>query len=451
MSIPINENTTLLENLKAQAQNLPKKTDGLEVTATQADVLTGKKFVDSEGRSLDGAMANNGTTLTQTVTKNGDVTIPKGYHEAGKLTVDVPINGSDVSGVTATAADVLSGKKFVDSTGATVNGTMANRGSSLSQTVTTNGDITISKGYHNAGKITVDVPQTVNYDLSDLTVSADDVLSGAYFINSRGSKSYGAIQQQDSSSVTVSDETVTVPSGYYSSKVTRSIDSGSLSEPEISVTSSGTISAVSGVDTAGYLSTTESKSSTYKLDTQSAKIWTPGTSNQTIASGKYLTGAQTIKGDSNLVASNIKSGVSIFGVAGTYEGSTSSDGGSDTGSTTTPTITIKHFIGSSSALSQVSSFLISDIPSDMTQDNIISITLIESGVVNSWGASYVICGYYNPKESTNIVMQWASSTRYLAGISDIEYVKSGSTMNIKSPKLVFDGAYEVYISYAVES
>jgi hypothetical protein len=35
-----------------------------------------------------------------------------------------------------------------------------------------------------------------------------------------------------------------------------------------------------------------------------------------------LTGAQTIKGDSNLVPENIKSGVSIFGVTGTCEGGT---------------------------------------------------------------------------------------------------------------------------------
>lgn len=43
---------------------------------------------------------------------------------------------------------------------------------------------------------------------------------------------------------------------------------------------------------------------------------TPTTSNQ-IKSAGYYSGAITIKGDSKLVASNIKSGVSIFGVAGT--------------------------------------------------------------------------------------------------------------------------------------
>lgn len=51
-----------------------------------------------------------------------------------------------------------------------------------------------------------------------------------------------------------------------------------------------------------------------------AKTYTPGTANQTISSGICLTGAQTIKGDSNLKAANIKKGVTIFGITGTWEG-----------------------------------------------------------------------------------------------------------------------------------
>ena len=65
-----------------------------------------------------------------------------------------------------------------------------------------------------------------------------------------------------------------------------------------------------------------------------ATEYIPGTSNQTIASGQYLNGVQTIKGDANLVAGNIKSGVSIFGVSGSYAGSGGSSGGIDTSDAT---------------------------------------------------------------------------------------------------------------------
>ena len=58
------------------------------------------------------------------------------------------------------------------------------------------------------------------------------------------------------------------------------------------------------------------------IGTKASTTIIPGTSDQTIASGVYLAGAQTIKGDSNLTADNIKSGTSIFGVTGTYGGST---------------------------------------------------------------------------------------------------------------------------------
>ena len=52
------------------------------------------------------------------------------------------------------------------------------------------------------------------------------------------------------------------------------------------------------------------------IQSKSAQTYTPTTSSQTIASGQYLSGAQTVQGDANLVSSNIRSGVSIFGVSG---------------------------------------------------------------------------------------------------------------------------------------
>lgn len=53
------------------------------------------------------------------------------------------------------------------------------------------------------------------------------------------------------------------------------------------------------------------------IASKAAATITPGTTNQTIAAGQYLSGVQTISGDPDLVASNIKNGVDIFGVVGT--------------------------------------------------------------------------------------------------------------------------------------
>ena len=52
------------------------------------------------------------------------------------------------------------------------------------------------------------------------------------------------------------------------------------------------------------------------IPSKGAQTYTPRTVSQTIAKGQYLSGNQTIQGDENLKASNIKSGVSIFGVSG---------------------------------------------------------------------------------------------------------------------------------------
>lgn len=85
--------------------------------------------------------------------------------------------------------------------------------------------------------------------------------------------------------------------------------------PSISVSSSGLITATS-TQTEGYVEG-GTTSATKQLTTQALTTWTPTTKDQTIPSGTYLTGTQTIKGDNNLKAENIKSGVSIFDVVGT--------------------------------------------------------------------------------------------------------------------------------------
>lgn len=90
--------------------------------------------------------------------------------------------------------------------------------------------------------------------------------------------------------------------------------------PTITIDNNGLITA-SVTQQAGYVQS-GTKTVTKQLSTKGAATYTPGTTNQTIStSNVFLTGNQTVKGDPNLIASNIKQGISIFGVNGSFIGS----------------------------------------------------------------------------------------------------------------------------------
>lgn len=154
-------------------------------------------------------------------------------------------------------------------------------------------------------------------DTTDATASASDILdSKTAYVN--GEKITGTIPTKTSTDVSISDATVTIPSGYYASDVTKTVATTEQTTPSISIDANGKITA-SATQTAGFVGA-GTKTATKQMTVQSAKTITPSTSRQTaVASGVYTTGAITVAGDSNLVASNIKSGVTIFGVTGTYD------------------------------------------------------------------------------------------------------------------------------------
>ena len=170
------------------------------------------------------------------------------------------------------------------------------------------------------------------YDTSDATLSSGGQMLASYTAYANGTKYTGSIASKTGSDISASGDTVTVPAGYYSSQQTKSVSAGSATAPATISGTSATVStgtntltlsktiSVTPTVTAGYVSAgtagNSSVSLTASVTTKGAATFTPGTSDQTIASGTYLTGAQTISGDANLVGSNIKSGVSIFGVAG---------------------------------------------------------------------------------------------------------------------------------------
>lgn len=131
------------------------------VTTSAPNVLDGDFFVAADGTLTEGTMANNGAVNKTLDTTTTTYTIAPGYHDgtgvikivpetksvtptkaaqditpaAGKVlskvsVAAIPAAYQDVTGVTTTAAHVLDGDFFVDATGAKIEGTMANNGSS---------------------------------------------------------------------------------------------------------------------------------------------------------------------------------------------------------------------------------------------------------------------------------------------------------------------------------
>ena len=265
-NIPITDNTTLLNALKAKAQALPAKGSGSTdapdlsgITAAEEDILAGKKSVDATGAEITGTMTNRGA-WTSTQTSNGSVTIPEGYHNgSGEVTVNVSSTTTIPTDGDAATSDVLTGKTFY-SGGSKKTGTMTNNGAWTS-TQTSNGSVTIPEGYHNGnGKVTVNVStSTTTGELDTPSISFDKTL--------------------------------------------------------------GRFTATSKVKTSGYISTSDTTTKSYTITRYLGGEYTPTKESKTVSlNEKYCTGDVVIKGDNNLIPENIKNGISIFGVAGSYTG-----------------------------------------------------------------------------------------------------------------------------------
>ena len=173
-------------------------------------------------------------------------------------------------------------------------------------------------------------------DTSDATMTSGSQSLAGVTSYANGTKITGTIPSRSGSDLTASGATVTVPAGNYASQATKSVAGGTVTAPSTisgtsasvsagtnTLTLSKTVSVTPEVSTAGYVSSGTAGNSdvslTASVTTKAAATITPGTTDQEIASGTYLTGKQTIKGDSQLKASNIVAGATIFNVAGSAQ------------------------------------------------------------------------------------------------------------------------------------
>lgn len=201
--------------------------------------------------------------------------------------------------------------------------------------------------YQDVGEVNIPISgggTAAYYDTSDATLASGDSMLSGVTAYADGTKYTGTIVTKTGTDLSASGATVTVPAGYYATNATKSVASGSATTPATTITTAPSISvnsstglitasvsasqSVTPTVSAGYISSgtagtvTVSGSDTEQLTVQAATTYTPTTSDQTIAAGTYLTGAQTIKGDANLQAQYIKSGVTIFSVAGSLTSAT---------------------------------------------------------------------------------------------------------------------------------
>lgn len=182
---------------------LAQSVDNLDALATAVDGIANRGAPNAEvkegeqytiqpgyysGGSVAGVAGGGNYTLqdkTVTPTKQQQAVAPDaGFYGLSGVTVNaIPENYQDVSSVTATAADVLATKTFVNPAGQNVAGTMPNNGA-VTRTLDATEDnqsYTVPQGYHNgSGAVSIVLEEktaTPTESAQDITPTTGKVLS----------------------------------------------------------------------------------------------------------------------------------------------------------------------------------------------------------------------------------------------------------------------------------
>lgn len=205
--------------------------------------------------------------------------------------------GTDLSPVTVTSGDILKGKTAIASDGTLITGTI--------ETIVPENDgvtVTVPAGFlAESYSFSLDTGGT---DTSDATVTAEKLLAGVTAYGASG-KITGSIATV---TATVTDNVVNIPGGFIAESETVTIPAA----PEAAV--SGNVVTLF----KGYQAT--EKSIEVGFARGGGEV-IPGTSDQVIAAGTYLTSDLIVRGDADLVPGNIRNGVTLFGVSGSCSSS----------------------------------------------------------------------------------------------------------------------------------
>lgn len=150
-------------------------------------------------------------------------------------------------------------------------------------------------------------------DLDVITAGVTDVLTGKVIVDKDGNPLTGTMANNGAVSQTLNaGGSYTIPTGYHNG-------SGKVTANSLASQTSGTAAAAQIL--SGYTAWANGSKLTGNIASLSGQTITPSASQYTVSSsGKYMTGNVVVNAVSNLSAGNVKKGVVVGGVTGTWEG-----------------------------------------------------------------------------------------------------------------------------------